>query len=300
LSFGFILFSAAFCVWCLFHLVAVRWALAKLKNNLPDEIDMNFVRNDDFKPREVREGRRSDAAHFPGDAVLPEGSVAGATVADGALTLLSGVHVIGFIDSRGEMKIGENCVVEGRVTSSTAIRLGAGARVGTCYAPEITVGCCAARKEIVSSETTGAPPLIIPECSLRGQMQQLCADTWLFTGDLELERPVVLRAKLIVRGSFSAGAASELIEDLKVTGNLSIGPGSVCRGTIVSGGTITLGAGCHFERVLQATGDLHLGPKVHGKGTAAVVAYAAGRIFLSHGIVIQGKIASELEVVSLP
>ncbi len=100
-------------------------------------------------------------------------------------------------------------------------------------------------------------------------LQQMSANTWICSGDLESDKAVSLRAKLVVLGSFSAGPGSELFEDLKVTGNLSIGSGSVCHGALVSGAAVTLGAGCRFERVLHAAGDLRLGPNVRGEGPQA-------------------------------
>jgi predicted acyltransferase (DUF342 family) len=306
LSFGFILFSALLCAWCLLHFAVARWALAKLKNSFTGEIDMNYVRLEDFKPRAVREGRISGAVRFSGDAALGTGTTAGATVADGKLTLLAGARATDFVDSMGEMRIGENCVVEGRATSATAIRLGAGASVRSCFAPEITICGPAVRNELsagspVSDANTNLTRrLVIPDGVASGGLEQLSADTWICAGDLESEAPVALLVKLVVIGSFSAGAGSELFEDLKATGNLSIGSDSVCHGNLVSGATLTLGAGCHFERVLHAAGDLRLGPNVRGEGPQAVVAYAAGRVLLSPGITVSGKIASGLEVLSLP
>jgi hypothetical protein len=219
-------------------------------------------------------------------------------VADGVLILLAGARVTDFADSHGEMTIGENCVIEGRATSGTAIRLGSGASVRTCFAPEITTCPGAPRDEI--SLTSQLPRLDIPEGMSPGRLERLSADTWICAGDLESEAPVMLRTRLVVLGSFSAGAGSELFEDLKVIGNLTVGPDSICHGRLVSGAIMTLGGGCRFERVLHATGDLRLGRNVRGEGPEAVVAYAGGRIFLSPGIIVRGKIASDLEVIALP
>jgi hypothetical protein len=307
LNFGFVVFGALVCAWCLLHLSAAHWALAKLKkNSFPGEIDMNYVRVENFKPREVREGRKAGAVYFSGDAVLGKGTTANAAVADGVLRLLPGARVTDFVDSAGEMQVGENCVVEGRATSSTAIRLGAGSSVRSCFAPEITTRASMSQDEIspglpvAAAQTSHAARLDIPGGVGAGRLQQMSANTWICNGDLESDKAVSLRAKLVVLGSFSAGAGSELFEDLKVMGNLTIGSNSVCHGALVSGAAVTLGAGCRFERVLHAAGDLHLGPNVRGEGPQAVVAYAAGRVFLSPGVIVRGKIASGREVVSLP
>ena len=307
MNLGFVVFGALVCAWCSLHLSAARWALARLKkNSFPGEIDMNYVRVENFKPREVREGRRSGAVYFSGDAMLGKGTTASAAVADGVLRLLSGARVTDFVDSAGEMQIGENCVVEGRATSSTAIRLGAGSRVRSCFAPEITTPGSTPRDEISPGLPVGAAQtspefrLDIPGGMVSGRLQQMSADTWIHTGDLESDKAVSLRAKLVVLGSFSAGAGSELFEDLKATGEISIGSDSVCHGAVVSGAAVTLGAGCRFERVLHAAGDLRLGPNVRGEGPQAVVAYAAGRVFLNPGVIVRGKIASGREVVSPP
>jgi hypothetical protein len=302
LSFGFLLFSAIFCGWFLLHFAAAGWALSKLKTTFSDEIDMNYVRREDFKPREVREGRRSGATRFADDTLLEEGTVIEAVVADASLTLLPRVRVTDFVDSAGEMKIGENCVIEGRATSATAIRLAGGTTVRACCAPEITTRLSEAPVAGPASELNSppSPPVDILEIGSHKHLARLGADTWIFKGDLKSKTPVVLRAKLVVLGSFCAGSGSEIFEDLKVTGNLSLGPNSVCHGKIVGGGDITLGAGCRFEGVLHAAGDLHLGENVRGEGLQSVVAYAAKRVLLSPGIVIRGKIASDLEIIALP
>lgn len=60
---------------------------------------------------------------------------------------------------------------------------------------------------------------------------------------------------------------------------------------------MVLGAGTKFERLVHVGGELRLGKGVRGEGPLQVVAYAAGRISLGEGILIRGKVASDLEVV---
>lgn len=300
---GFLVFCAAFIFLCFMHFAAAIWALQKLRNDGSDEIDMDFVRVENFQARETRAGRRSAEGCFSGDAVLGAGSMTRAVAADGSLTLLDGARVTGFADSQGEMKIGKDCCIEGRVTSARAIRLGRGASVRACAAPEITTER-AESSMIDTGEGTASGSLravtSIPGEEFQGRIERLSADTWICKGDLTAAGPVNVSERLVVRGSFSAGAGSELNADLKAMGDLTIGAGSICRGRLVSGGTMTIEQGCRFECMLYAGEDLHLGERVVGEALHPVVAYAAGRVWLSRGILVRGKLAAGREVVTLP
>jgi hypothetical protein len=129
-------------------------------------------------------------------------------------------------------------------------------------------------------------------------MRPMGDDTWICTRSIEAQGPLALDRKLVVLGSFSVPAGSELLQDVKAEGNISIGAGSVCRGNLVSDASITLGAGSHFAGVLHAARDISLGPGVRGEGGGRVVAWAAHRVTLGQDVVVRGKIAAGIEVLT--
>lgn len=284
---GFFAFGAVFIFWFSLHLAASLWAYRKLKR---EGVPGTGTRVERYR------GSPADV-HFPGDGVLRGPSVTGVVIAQGSLTLLDGALVTKSAHSQGNMTIGKGCVVECLATSCGVMRLESGATAQVCSAPEITTGCGPDNSPCETPLRVREKTTVIPGATFHERFQQLSADTWVCTGDLKLTGPVCLKTRLVVRGSFSAGAGSELASDLKATGDLTIGPDSTCRGKLLSEGTISLGARCRFDGILHAGRDLHLGEGVRSENGRPVVAYAAGRVVLARGIRIRGKVAAGRQVV---
>ena len=302
---GFLLFTLAFIAWNWAQLSAAFRALHGLTNSQAEEIDMEYVRSDTFKARQVRDGKATASYRFVGDGVLEEGTHADSVVSDGALTLRKNVVIKDFADSTGEMRVEQNSAIHGRATSSAAIRLGRGVIVRSCTAPEITTPVSpstrpqACSPQASSAQASSLPRVEIPDKGRNIRFRQLSSDTWVYEGDFSSSEPVILTDKLIVLGSFSAPASSELKADLKANGNVQIGEGSVLRGRIVADNDISLGAGTRFTSLIYAGNELRLSESVRGEGETHVVAYATKRVYLSPDILVRGKIASGGEVVSL-
>lgn len=286
----FLAFGVVFIFWFSLHLVASLWAFRKLKREGVPENGTSL---------EGSAGSPADV-HFPGDGVLRGPSVIGVVVAQGSLTLLDGALVTKSAHSQGNMTIGKGCVVERLATSCGVMRLESGATALVCSAPEITTGYGPDDSPNETPLGVAEKTTVIPGAMFQDRFRQLSADTWVCTGDLKLTGPVCLQQRLVVRGSFSAGAGSELASDLKATGDLTIGPDSTCRGKLLSEGTISLGARCRFEGILHAGRDLHLGEGVRSENGRPIVAYAAERVVLAQGIRIRGKVAAGRQLVVLP
>jgi predicted acyltransferase (DUF342 family) len=309
LGFGTVFLSVA---WL--HFGAAIWAYRKLRNPRRAEIDTDYVRMEHFEALAVRGGAisadiraesfssppgstRPGIIHVDGDCILQKGMIARAVVAEGRIELREGAAIEDFADSRGELTIGRNCEIGGRVTSATSIILGAYISARSLLAPEIRTGGSSAPPAL-----PGAAPLRVEISSLPSPvsalMHQMSPDTWIYRGSLHIAEPLILRSKLVVMGSFSAGPGSELLDDVKASGDLSLGAGSICHGNLVCGGNMALGEGTRFERILHAGGEIKLARSVRGEGPQPVVAYAGHRVILYEDILIRGKVASEREVVT--
>ena len=66
------------------------------------------------------------------------------------------------------------------------------------------------------------------------RLRRLGKDGWLYQGDLTLDLPLRLQAKLVVRGSFRCAPGSYFEDDVKATGSLHIGECSIVRGNLVA------------------------------------------------------------------
>ena len=319
----FVLVALGFLFWVALHLCAAVWALRKLGTNRAGEIDLDYTRVENYHAREIREGRLNPGFEYApfsrdsrgpafrvlvsrGDCLVPSGTSVGAVVCWGPLTLQDGVAVTMYADSGGEMILGKDATIGGRATSSTAIRLERSSRVRSLAAPEITT---ARNRSAAILHLPEAPPVTIPmsdgvDAGRHGlspaRLVQIGSDTWTYKGDLWLDAPLILRAKLIVFGSVRLAPHSILEEDLKATAEIRIGAASICRGKLISDRNIELGPGARFERVIYCAGELRLGNGVRGEGPESVVAYAAGRLLLEDDVLVRGKLASGREVVCLP
>jgi hypothetical protein len=309
----FALFTVIFIAACYLHFAFALRVLRKL-NSPPDEIDVEYVRIENFKATRVRGGSIPSAVsadlftpsppagviHVQGDCLLPTGVRTLGVVADGALTMEPDSELEQFADCRGAMTIGRNCTL-GLATSATSILIEAGSKLRSASAPEIRTSGPG-----VSAVAAPSQRLTIPGISDAGYagsaLHKLSEDTWICEQTLNSAEPILARSKLIVTGSFTAAPGSELLDDVKASGDIRIGIGSVCHGNLVSGGNLVLSEGVRFEGALHAEGSLVLGAGVKGgvvervdlnqNPPRRVVAYAAGVVTLGPGIVIRGKVAS--------
>lgn len=247
------------------------------------------------------------------DSRIGAGSRLQAIAADGRLLLERSVRVARWVDSAGELEMGEGCQVGGRATSRTAIYLTPGAQAASLYAPRVATqkgpepkGCAEFRRSMQAVEIP--PPLQPSSSASRGtydfdllKLYRLSPECWLYDGDLELAAPLLSKTKLVVRGNCSCPAGSVLEGDIKVTGSLRIGHSSVCKGNLVAGGSIYLGPRSQFQGVIHAGKTLWLAWGVRGSRPGGqVAAYAADALSVEPNVVIEGKLASGTWVMAVP
>jgi hypothetical protein len=226
--------------------------------------------------------------------------------ADGDLELGDYVKVARWVDSNGELTLGEECQTGSRVTSLKRIRLGPGTAVLSACAPEVaTAGW-------TGEFPNGLPPagelveLAFPDSSEFAdgsltaaglnpkKFHQLSPDCWIYRGDVRPPKPVRLKKSLVVKGDCYLPGGSVVDGDLKVSGLLYIGPSSVCNGNLVADGHIYAGSGCRFAGMIHSGRSVLLSQGTRGfSGEAGqVAAYAQENLWLGANVAVRGKLSA--------
>lgn len=277
-----------------------------------DELDCpdGFASNDVLVVRgDLRCGARTHLAgpvFVGGECEIGKQSRLMAVAAGHRLVLGAAVQVSDWADAEGVVEARAGVSVGGALASRTSIQLGEGAGAAVLFAPGIMAGGAppAPPLELASSK------LIAWEAPHKRQnleewegglaygfkaakLTALGADTWLYDGSLQFTAPVLLRTKLVVRGSFRCAANSLLEDDIKTGADLTIGTRSIANGQLTAKGNLTLGAGTWFSGDLRAELNMRLRSGVRGfRQGGPVHVECTGRIQLEPGALIRGSIKS--------
>jgi hypothetical protein len=306
----FVLFGILFFAIASAHFAAAIWVCRRLHIVGAGRIDTDYLRVENFEAIAVRTGGLTSepqragftskvdsqferVIHVLGDCTLSRGTRVRGVVAEGLLFLREGVEVEEFADSGAALVLAKNNRVGGRVTASDSITLGPSVRARSFFAREIrTMGTFTKPLE------PGSHRISLAFDGSDDGMRPMGDDTWICMRSIDARAPLSLDRKLVVLGSFSVPAGSELLQDVKAEGDISIGAGSFCHGNLVSEASITLGEGSHFAGVLHAGRDIYLERGVRGEGKGRTVAWAARRVVLAQDVLVRGKIAAGREVVT--
>ena len=231
---------------------------------------------------------------------------------DGNLSIGAGAKISRWLDSSRELTLGDNCLVGARVTALGPIRLGAGAQAASMYAPQVTsTGWDGTFLSNETPETAKLPAIAFMEQDMESNREsiqeagfdmkkliRLGSDSWLYTGDLRLIKPVRLQTKLVVKGNCDLPPGCVLEADIHADGSLDVGANSACRGNLVAGKNIYLGAKCWFAGLIHADGSVQLGRGTRGfKDDGMVVAFAGEMLRVERDVAIKGKLAAGERVI---
>ncbi len=247
-------------------------------------------------------------------AAIGSGTRMQSIAVDGDLRLGSNVRVARWVDSLGDLEIGNNCHVESRATAGRVLHLQSGAQVGSAFARTIRIAVNEAETPTECLEELSPkieiPPHASDVATRRGlenrgvdlrRLKTLNAECRLYHGDLRPSAPLKIGTKLIVKGDCIIPAGSIVEGDLKAAGSIQVGAGSVCMGNVIADGDIWFGPSSRFNGIIHAGKTLRLGPGVRGGEEAApVAAYAADTVTVEDNVVIHGKLASgnRVEIVA--
>jgi hypothetical protein len=187
-------------------------------------------------------GFLSNGSRFS-EEVYAAGSLTGGITAlftsilcDGTLELGRASTVLKWAHSRSDFRVGEDCVLRGRITSEALLQIEPGTTFERLHARRIRFGSAAAfwdpsdgpavpRAE--NSLTVGAP-----------------STRKIIEGDLEITSGCRWDGDLVVKGRLIVDAGSLIQGNLKSYGNMQIGQGAVILGSIVSARNIEFLPGC--------------------------------------------------------
>jgi predicted acyltransferase (DUF342 family) len=362
IAWRFLVFAAVcgLLLYCQFYLAHRQWR--KLKGERAGEIDVNYVRREDYLAQSFRtkvmewlklpaseddeagsvilKGRekirvlgagvdlalkedchdilvvRGNFSCGPGctlsrellihgNAAIGPGSRLQSLAADGDLNLGEHVSVARWVDSGGELAMGDGCHAGSRVTSRTRIRLALGVQVSSVSAPEIVTAGWVAGAPADNAPVLDLPLIDLTEESAAGSKEaakaglkpdrivQLGADTWFYKGDLVFSDPVRLANKLVVKGNCSFPGGSVLESDVKAAGSLTLGPSCTIRGNLVTDGDLFIGAGCQFSGLLYAGKGLLLSRGSRGlRPDGQIAVYAGDGLSVETDVSVHGKLTS--------
>jgi len=237
-----------------------------------------------------------------GSAVVGKGAEVDALAADQSIVVSPRALVHRFADSHGWIDLRSGAWA-GQVRSTLGIQLSFDAGARELFAPEVaTQGRI---QGIAESPDLGSYVELKPPVSrerpdlwsVRGyrpeKLSALGAETWVYDGSLHFPMPLVLRAKLVVRGSFSCPPGSLIEEDVKAGGNIRLGEGSICNGHLTSRNELTLEGDCLFEGNLKAGTLLRLAGGVRGFRRDGPVEVETGdRLILEPNVVVRGRLSA--------
>ncbi len=252
--------------------------------------------------------------YIAGGCEIGKGSRLASIEADGPLTLYPSVEVTGWAGSLDSLEIRSGCRIGSLAFSRKLIRLGLRAEMKRLRAPRILTPegihtACSRDFPTTAGEITILPSPAegrerVPFQSLGmdpAKLHALGADTWVYEADLHLTAPVLLRAHLVIRGSFDCGESSLLEGDVKTDGTLSVGAGSVAKGNLIAGGDLMLGPSCVFQGELRSRQMMRLASGVRGlREGGPVEGFAAGELVLEEGVGVWGELRSASAVVAVP
>lgn len=237
-----------------------------------------------------------------GDAVIGKGSRLDAVSAEGSVSVGLNARILRWASASGWIDLRSNSGVQHAI-SETGIRLAEEATADLLFAPEVASG--------VSQVSTGqvprvgeyleveppchgdVPPLLCVPGFREDKLTPLGAETWVYDGSLRFPMPVLLKGKLVVRGSFSCPPGSLLEGDVKSGASIRVGVGSICRGFLTARGDLTLDEHCVFEASLRAGLTLRLCSGVRGfRQGQPVEAASAQHLVLEPNVIVRGRLSA--------
>lgn len=248
--------------------------------------------------------RFDSPVYVGGDCIAGKNSQFDVLCVEGRATLGPNVEVKQWLHTFGPLEMRAGARVGGAATSSVSIQLGVDAGAVLLFAPEVaTAGRVPTGSGIPPAAEYVAIPTPasgrLPELGgVRGfderKLTALGAETWVYDGSLHLPCPVLLTAKLVVRGSFVCPPGSLLEDDIKAGASLRVGAGSICRGNLISRGELTLEEECLFSGDLEAGTLLRLSAGVRGfREGEPVTVTSRDRLLLEPNVIVRGQVRGE-------
>jgi hypothetical protein len=232
-----------------------------------------------------------------GNVEAGKGSQFDCIATDGSLVAASGVSVRRWVYAKQLLDLRAAAAVGAEAISGGAIRLGIGASAALIQAPEITTAgfVSGITDSLDAKELLDLPPVA---GFWQGRLSPLGSGTWVCEGDLHAPVPMRLRAKLVVRGSFSCPAGSIIDDDIKTGGSLHIGSMSVCRGHLTSLQNLTLDEGVFFSGNLLASGTLRISQGARGFRLNEPVMASGSELIVEPNACIRGQVKASNRVTA--
>lgn len=213
------------------------------------------------------------------------GSIYRALLGDQSVTLGPSSTVLRWAHARGELLVGDGCLLAGRASSDQAIRLGAGVAFDRLAAPRIVVAGGSEVPDLPPSPA--AAPLEIPPDRAR-----LVGDHLRVEGDLTIPAGASLQGYLVVTGSLVIGAGATVTGNVKAHGDIAVGEGAQVRGALVARGSIRTALRARVTGPVVAEAEVVFGPGAMIGEPTQPTSVAAPRVELDRGVMVHGLITA--------
>lgn len=237
-----------------------------------------------------------------GTCLVGPGSRVMALAAGKSLTLGENCAVSDWVDCHGPLALGGGSRVHG-AASRHSIQVGKGVEAAGLFAPAVsTPGFApgAALPEMRERPVEIRPPGAQDQTDWsvfaglqKSRLSALGKNTWIYDGSLKLDKPVILKSKLVTRGSLYCAAASLLDGDIRAGGDVNIGADSIVNGSVTARGDVTLEANCLFSGDLSGGVTVTLGAGARGyRDGGPVILTSGAAMHLEGNVLVRGELRS--------
>jgi predicted acyltransferase (DUF342 family) len=223
--------------------------------------------------REARVGE----IYATGDARVKEAARIRGLACDGSLIMEPGCVVDRWIDSEGNASVGSGCDLGVSASAGGRLKLASGCRFQRLWGLPISTG--RARSDAVDQTSEG--PLL--------QDAVVWADRWLSFPDGS-----VIKSDVITHGDVRVGAGSVVKGSIKAHGDITLARGVTVEGNVVSRRSVHVERGARVHGNIFAERDLFIGLNARiGRKQSYKSAYSSGRMTLSRGAMVYGRLFAE-------
>lgn len=209
-----------------------------------------------------------------------------AILAGESIALAAGTMSLRWVHAGGSIRIAEDAILYGRVSSDETIEM-----QGTCsferlHAPRISFGNAANPAE----SRNGAPARRELKADSLPNLVDDSAGRWLYEHDLEIPPESHIRADLVCTGELYVGSGTRIEGSIKSREKLRIDPDVEITGSVVSGIDASIGGRCRIGGPVIAEGDVAIEPGSVIGTDRSLTTVTAREIDIAGGVIVHGTV----------
>lgn len=213
-----------------------------------------------------------------------------AILADGDIVIGAESMLLRWMHAAGNVQVGLDSLLHGRVSSDSMIRLESGCRFERLHAPRIEFG----KQVLINREVKPLNPLESHEVQ---NLVDVTGRRWLVDHKSEIPSGRIINADIVFTGEAWIGAGTHVYGSLKGHKDIFLGEGVRIMGSIVSVQDIYIGAGCEIHGPVLSEKRVNLGINSIIGNSHSPTTISAKDIYVSLGAVAHGTVWRRLNGV---